>query len=453
MTTPPSLQRPRGIVVFSGGSAANSLVDVFCNVAEEQQCTLSYVMPISDNGGSSSELIRVFGGPGIGDIRSRLVRLIPSSPDPEPTAIKALFNYRLPPHSASARSEWLDIVEARHALWTHISPEKLELIRSFLNLLNLEIVKRARPTSVFDFAGASIGNLFLTGARLFLGSLASAIYLFTSITRTPEGISVLPALNTNFTHHIAAGLVDDSPPIIGQNAISHPSAPTSLPSLADVDATEDANPPGSHPHLRRSALAFSKADQDALTARIQRVWYINPYGAEIRLSASPAVVSALGQARAVIYSIGSLYTSLAPTLILRHVGEALATGPARYKILLLNATIDRETGPPGDPMGAVEFVEAVVRAAAYSRGLETEVPRSEWAAYVTHVVYLDGEGAPVVDRAELAKWGVEAVRCYGRNEGGMLRFDGRGLEQVLTAIMGKGEGGSGRMARRFTLGQ
>ena len=60
----------RKIVVFSGGSAANSLVDVFNEVIEKNSCCLSYVMPISDNGGSSSELIRVFGGPSIGDIRS-----------------------------------------------------------------------------------------------------------------------------------------------------------------------------------------------------------------------------------------------------------------------------------------------------------------------------------------------------------------------------------------------
>lgn len=53
-----------GIVVFSGGSAANSLVDVFDEIREANQSALSYVIPISDNGGSSSELIRVFGGPG-----------------------------------------------------------------------------------------------------------------------------------------------------------------------------------------------------------------------------------------------------------------------------------------------------------------------------------------------------------------------------------------------------
>ena len=67
MTNTPS----RKIVVFSGGSAANSLVDVFNELIERNNCTLSYIIPISDNGGSSSELIRVFGGPGIGDIRSK----------------------------------------------------------------------------------------------------------------------------------------------------------------------------------------------------------------------------------------------------------------------------------------------------------------------------------------------------------------------------------------------
>lgn len=66
-----SLMENRGIAVFSGGSAANNLVDVFETVRESKNCPLSYIIPISDNGGSSSELIRVFGGPGIGDVRSK----------------------------------------------------------------------------------------------------------------------------------------------------------------------------------------------------------------------------------------------------------------------------------------------------------------------------------------------------------------------------------------------
>ena len=36
---------------------------------------LSYVIGVSDNGGSTSEILRVFGGPGIGDVRSKLAPL------------------------------------------------------------------------------------------------------------------------------------------------------------------------------------------------------------------------------------------------------------------------------------------------------------------------------------------------------------------------------------------
>ncbi len=98
----------------------------------------------------------------------RLVRLIPNHEgDQERTALKTLFEYRLCQDPLKARAEWLDIVEARHLLWTFISSPKRELIRSVLNTLNLEIVKRARPTSVFNFAEASIGNMFLTGYVYF----------------------------------------------------------------------------------------------------------------------------------------------------------------------------------------------------------------------------------------------------------------------------------------------
>ena len=59
-----TVKPPRGIVVFGGGTATNSLVDVFENLRRSRNCALQYIIPISDNGGSSSELIRVFGGPG-----------------------------------------------------------------------------------------------------------------------------------------------------------------------------------------------------------------------------------------------------------------------------------------------------------------------------------------------------------------------------------------------------
>ncbi|KAL3964982.1 hypothetical protein ACCO45_001986 [Purpureocillium lilacinum] len=374
-----------GIVVFSGGSAANSLVDVFERIREANRATLSYVIPISDNGGSTSEIIRVFGGPGaIGDVRSRLVRLIPANDDPETVAIKHLFNHRLPKVHAEARAEWFEILETTHPLWRDISSPKRELIRSYLNSFNLEVIKRMRPTSRFDFSRSSIGNIFLTGARLFTGSFEAAIYLLSSICAVPERVSVLPALNTNFAHHIAAGLQDGTV-ITGQNDISHPMGHDA----DEHDDVEDANLPGSLPALRRPAIAFSKMDEEDLPTRIDRIWYINPYGQEIRIPANPRVLDAINSANTIIYSIGSLFTSLIPNLVLKGVGEAVASPHIRNKILILNGSTDRETGPSSEPFTGLDFVAAIANACADSRGLPRPA-EDEYGAYVTHEEYLGG---------------------------------------------------------------
>ncbi|RHZ70369.1 hypothetical protein CDV55_103936 [Aspergillus turcosus] len=485
----------RGIVVFSGGSAANNLVDVFSRIRESKDCLLSYIIPISDNGGSSSELIRIFGGPGIGDVRSRLVRLIPDSPpNSERAAIKTLFNHRLPSDAVAAHGAWQSIVDGTSELWKTITPAKKELIRSFFNLLNLEILKRARPpSSTFDFTSASVGNLFLTGARLFSGSFESAIYLLGSICGVQSDlVRVIPAINSNFSHHISASLADGTV-IVGQNSISHPSEATALqprpgyrrPSLlladdegasdledtepsdaSDAVSYEDDHLPGSLPTLRNKNIQFSKSANEDLPARITRIWYINPYGQEIRPPANPRVLDSLRDAQAIIYSIGSLYTSLIPSLILRGVGQAIATSPARHKILILNGSLDRETGPPSQPFTAVDFVEAITRAGEESRGrpAHAHLPSPPYSSYITHLLHLDGPGTPQVDRERLAEMGIETLRLYGRKitvsgpDGEEvplgMKYDATALVQALEVVLGRkgdamlrGEG----LSRRNTL--
>ncbi|EGD92234.1 hypothetical protein H112_00131 [Trichophyton rubrum D6] len=492
----------RGITVFSGGSAANNLVDVFSALRESKNCPLSYIIPISDNGGSSSELIRFFGGPGIGDVRSRLVRLIPDSPtDPERAGIKTLFNHRLSSNASSAHDEWYSIVEGNSSLWQAITPAKKELIRSFLNLLNLEILKRARPpASTFDFTSASVGNLFLTAARLFSGSFESAIYLLASICSVPiDSVRVIPAINSNFSHHISASL-EDGTVIVGQNSISHPSEASSIqptpssrrPSLMLADGDdpylepedplyEESHLPGSLPTLRNKNIQFSKSTVDELPSRISRVWYINPYGQEIRPPANPRVLEALRSSQAIIYSIGSLYTSLIPSIILRGVGRSIASGPARYKILILNGSLDRETGPTSQPLSASEFVEAIVRAAeeSCSHKRRSSIPKDScthkpstpqisapsepYTSYVTHILHLDGPGTPQVDRVRLNEMGIECLRLYGRkvvnDEGSVvgMKYDPAGLVQALEVVLGKKgdamvrSGLSGERSRRNTM--
>jgi 2-phospho-L-lactate transferase/gluconeogenesis factor (CofD/UPF0052 family) len=325
----------------------------------------------------------------------------------------------------------------------------------------MEIVKRARPTSIFNFSRASIGNMFLTGARLFTGSLESSIELLTLVCGVPNSTRVLPAVNTNFTHHICARLQDGTT-IVGQNAISHPSEPTAVPDLATFssssipsseddanfeasralldrhDAIEDANPPGSLPSLRRPNIMFSKVDETDLPSRIQRVWYINPYGHEIRLAANPKVLEALRNAQCIVYSIGSLYTSLVPSLILKGVGEALISSPfIKTKVLVLNGSLDRESGPSSHPFNATDFVEAIAQACWESLGRNGHVPRMEFRRFVTHVLYLEGPGTPAVDKVELSAIGIECSKISGRNDlDGRRLYDQVALGEALAAHVG-----------------
>lgn len=442
------------------------------------------------------------------------MRLIPDSPvNSERKAIKALFNHRLPAEAAPASQEWLSIVDGTSSLWNSIAPAKKELIRSFFNMLNLEILKRARPpSSTFDFTSASVGNLFLTGARLFSGSFESAIYLLGSICGVQSDIvRVIPAINSNFSHHISATLADGTV-IVGQNSISHPSEVTALqpdrgsgtrrPSLllADGDDLDDAESsdvsdavsyeedhlPGSLATLRNKNISFSKAKNEDLPSRIDRVWYINPYGQEIRPPANPRVLEALDDAQAIIYSIGSLYTSIIPAIILRGVGKSITKCSARHKILILNGSLDRETGPPSEPFLASDFVEAIARAGEESRGRrphrfsqqhgstaspsspETIRPQAPlpYSSYVTHILHLDGPGTPHVDRERLAEMGIETLRLYGRKITVMdgdkelvlgMKYDSNALTQALEVVLGKKgdamvRGGLGNgLGRRNTL--
>ena len=56
---------------------------------------IAHVLPVSDDGGSTAEIVRVLGGPAVGDIRSRCLRLSDVS-SPEVAAVKTLLQHRLP---------------------------------------------------------------------------------------------------------------------------------------------------------------------------------------------------------------------------------------------------------------------------------------------------------------------------------------------------------------------
>lgn len=127
------------LLFFSGGTALNSI----CSHIKNITTNVTYILPISgtslevraymfkDNGGSTAEILRVLGGPAIGDIRSRMIRLADSS-TPEARylhlcisslfarAVQTLLQHRLPLKLDEAKSEWNQIVEGNHSLWKGI---------------------------------------------------------------------------------------------------------------------------------------------------------------------------------------------------------------------------------------------------------------------------------------------------------------------------------------------
>ncbi|KAF8761416.1 hypothetical protein RHS01_00386 [Rhizoctonia solani] len=320
-------------IVISGGTGCNAICEAFGKDA-------SYVLPVSDNGGSSSEIIRV-----LGDIRSRLIRLIPAGPPPA-AAIKNLLSYRFPSDCSEreARELWRDIVEGKSKIWAGIPPDRKETIRVYFES---ELLKRAHKN--FDFRNGSLGNYFLAAAQGFFRSLPSAIFLFSSITHSQA--HVLPVLVTSHFVTIAAELTNKRT-IVGQCEISHPVPSTKPSALAGAstpqseleseekpgegedDDDDDEHGGGAADTSRLNAM-FSKAPEGEgsaayakLEARINRVFYINAYGQEIFPSPNSDFIENLGKRK-------TLMRSIIPCLALRGVASAIAKSASiQAKVLL-----------------------------------------------------------------------------------------------------------------------
>ncbi|GAA6043324.1 hypothetical protein JCM8097_001185 [Rhodosporidiobolus ruineniae] len=369
-------------VVIGGGTGTNHVLSAF------QGRKTTFVVPVSDDGGSSSEIQRVLGGPALGDIRSRLIRLIPPSPPNSPLdCIRRLLEYRLPGGSVSSRevkAEWGEIVEGSHKLWRG-----------------------------FNFKKASVGNLFLSGASLFLGSVPAAIFLFASLTSIPlSSVSVLPVINTSSSVTIAAEL-EDGRIIAGQSEISHPSKsslfaasaaadklgelgavrpsgdggltvttpgggsyfpltrattpsfpdPPVLGAEEDDDLSFSFSPTSPDPNKGQSEststpvmergtnLEFSK-DKDKvppLESRIRRVFYLNAYGSEIFPRPNGLVLDALQKATCLVYAPGSLYTSILPCLELRPVGRLISRSSSPLSPTSPSSSSSQPANPTSSP--------------------------------------------------------------------------------------------------------
>ncbi|PKA53351.1 hypothetical protein AXF42_Ash010081 [Apostasia shenzhenica] len=286
----PNAARQPSLLVFSGGTAFNGVVEELKKVT----IRVAHVLPVSDDGGSTAEIVRVLGGPAVGDIRSRCLRLSDESTF-EGIAVRRLLGHRLSLDASKAKAEWYHIVEGEHFLWEGVSRPYRETIRAFLAYFQNQILRRS--SEYFCFSNGSIGNFFFAGARIFFESLDAAIFLFSRVSQIPTESFVLPVISTNDRLTLGCELWDRTI-IRGQNEISHPTS--------GVVRTVNKD----------CALSI------ALPSRIKRVFYMSSEGSnllhelQIFPEANPSVLEQLRKVECVVYAMGSLYTSICPSLVI-----------------------------------------------------------------------------------------------------------------------------------------
>ena len=454
------------VVVFSGGTAMNVIAVELSELTQK----VTHVIPVSDNGGSTSEIVRVLGGPAVGDLRSRCLRVTDES-TPEAVAVKALLGHRLhPTDSALARDEWYKIQEGDHELWEGIGQDYANIIRRFLVHFHQEVTSKPIKER-FDFVNGSIGNFFFAGARLFFRSMDAAIFLYSRVSRIPDDTHIVPCLlhKENERVNLAAELMNGTI-LRGQNEISHPSIDskkfskevsmssssarkspdvvskefwTKVLELGEVPKTEAHEMWGGLQQSSggfksvRSALASGSlidagellksrfvdiADTplsvwdvdkvvtayDPLESPIKRVFYASSLDPaddnfEVQPKPNPTVLENITDCDAILYGMGSLYTSIIPNVGLKGMAQCIASSTSK-KLLMLNGSLDRETGT----MTASEIVRAVVDAVNMRyTAAETNFDVKE---LITDVVY-PKNGGITVDVDALAAMGVAVHEC------------------------------------------
>ncbi|KAL5715988.1 hypothetical protein ACHQM5_017735 [Ranunculus cassubicifolius] len=322
-------QNQPSLLVFSGGTAFNGVVEDLKKLTTR----VAHVLPVSDDGGSTCEIVRVLGGPAVGDIRSRCLRLSDESTS-EALAVRRLLGHRLPLDALEAKSEWYNIVEGEHSLWIGVSRPYRETIRAFLAYFQNQILRRSSES--FCFSNGSIGNFFFAGARLFFQSLDAAIFLFSRVSDIPLESLVLPVISTNDRLTLGCELWDGTI-IRGQNEISHPTAGT----LQPINKESSSVP--------------------ILPSKIKRIFYMSSEGRnllhEVFPAVNPSVLEQLSKVDCIVYAMGSLFTSVCPSLVLLGIGEIISSRSCP-KVLLLNGSHDRETSG----LSASGFVTAITDA-------------------------------------------------------------------------------------------
>ncbi|XP_057494305.1 uncharacterized protein LOC130779621 isoform X6 [Actinidia eriantha] len=234
---------------------------------------------------------------------------------------------------------------------------------------------------------------------------------FVSVTGDiPTESLVLPVISTNDRLTLGCELWDGTI-IRGQNEISHPTNGSTEP----INKVNSSTP--------------------ALPSRIKRVFYMSSEGSnllhEVFPIVNPMVLDQLRSVDCIVYAMGSLFTSICPSLVLLGIGEIISSRSCP-KVLLLNGTHDRETSG----FSASCFVTAITDALNRTYGDPHNCLKSHPSRYVNTIV-VPKYGLIPVDIEQLAGQGIfRVITVDSIHEPRMgVIFDPKSLIQALGDLL------------------
>ena len=342
------------VALLSGGSGAKRLSETLIRYTHSS----THILPVFDDGGSSRELRMKLGMPPPGDLRNRLMALSDMTRSGNPD-VSRLFRARL-----STEDEPQELERALHAFLDDAHPQVRRIERRYRRIIlnHLDRFVQQKPAG-FDLRGGNIGNFVIAGAYLDVMDLESVIFEF-SVLAAVRGEVVPVCHGPNF--HLKAEL-ESGEVWIGQSQIT------------------------SQPHARIRRLSIVEQGDDGEYREVQP--RVNPLARRsIRKS---ALIS---------YTMGSLYTSIIPTLLVQGVGQAIRL-TKRPKVLVANLVQDHETST----MTVSEMLRELLR---YLRLSDSEP--GEMQDYIHYVlVGMHGDtslgGRLPVDLGQIRHLGVEPI--------------------------------------------
>jgi len=338
-----------GLVFLTGGTALNQLASCLA----VNGLSAIHLVTVFDDGGSTGSLrqylAEVFKDEciAVGDIRNRLMAL--SCVSSEEAAYRYnLFAYRFAANKPN-NLLWEKLSRVIRGKDGVIKQCNIKVIQSVSSPLSI-LVELLGPS--FNLRGASLGNLILYGRYLLDGEWTKTLdwaHEFLSACG-----QVLPI--TLESRYLAA-ILQNGDFIVGQEEIT--------------------------------------SEKDPLSSPINRVYLCHSHGT----SAIEATAKLLHQsrqklldARVIVYSWGSFYTSIISNLLVDGLGEILLTSNVP-KVLLLNPAVDAET----NGFSPIKFVREINR---YTE----RVGQNKYNSAVTHIVVFkkpeDYSGSPLLYQPE-----------------------------------------------------